>query len=152
LFNLLSDHLAKPYKNYGESPFVMPEAEWRYTEDRRGTLSSFKRIAIGSRIGPQYSFHCYRHGLVSRMVNDGISPLVIASITGHSLDQIATYAYVSIDTQRAALNQANGPKIVGSIFKKPVNSKPVTQNEEQPRTSDGKRGRLVQCGFTSTCR
>lgn len=108
LYALLLEHKAKPYNNYGEHVCVLPEAEWYYHDNIVRVKYQFDSIM--RRLGyEQFTFHSYRHGFVSRLVNSGVSPIVISSITGHCLEEIQTYAHVSVDAQRNALTQAGMP-------------------------------------------
>lgn len=49
------------------------------------------------------SFHCLRHGLVSRLKNAGVDTLVICSITGQSPATVARYTVINMDTKMKAL-------------------------------------------------
>lgn len=54
----------------------------------------------------EHSFHSFRHGFVTRLLNAGVDPITIGSMTGQTIEQIKEYAHISVDAQRAALSQA----------------------------------------------
>lgn len=60
-------------------------------------------IEYCTKAGLSLSFHCLRHSFVSRLANNGTPPMVIASMTGHSLKQIMSYAHIGMDAKRKAL-------------------------------------------------
>lgn len=55
---------------------------------------------------PNHSFHTLRHGAVTRMINQGVNPVIIGSITGQSLSTVAHYSHPSVDAKREALRSA----------------------------------------------
>lgn len=86
--------------------YCLPAIAMQYRIDRHKSLSvQFGRIAKA--IGLNKSFHCLRHGVVTRLVERGVNPALIASITGHSLKQIMAYCHPSLDSKRIALDIAN---------------------------------------------
>lgn len=97
-------HECPPYPEADQS-FVCQTLAQKYLFNGHATLSvEFGRIAAAA--GVEKSFHCLRHGCVTRMINAGHDSVVIRSITGHSTTrQVAGYAKVSIDAKRKALNQ-----------------------------------------------
>lgn len=52
------------------------------------------------------SFHSLRHAFVTRLINAGVDSIVIGSMTGQSVHQIATYAHVSNEAKVTALETA----------------------------------------------
>lgn len=89
-----------------DSPYVNPYMAGRY--DANMTSRDF--CAYSKRVGVNKGFHCYRHAFVSRLLNAGVHPLVIQSMTGQSLKQIAEYATISVTAQREALAKAKDQK------------------------------------------
>ncbi len=53
--------------------------------------------------GLSQTFHCFRHGFVSRMLNASIHPIVVGQMTGQSIETIARYSHISMDTKRRAM-------------------------------------------------
>ena len=93
---------AQPYYT---SPFIIPYMAGQYANGYRNVIQkAFCYLTL--KAGVDRSFHCYRHAFVSKLVNAGIEPIVICSMTGQSLNQIADYAHVSVEAQRDALAKA----------------------------------------------
>lgn len=91
----------------GADKYVNRGMAVHYLFDRHKSLGGqFKRLCqkAGVKFG---SFHGFRRSFVSRMVNAGISPAVICSLTGHSLPQVMTYVKVSLETKREAIQTAD---------------------------------------------
>lgn len=85
------------------SPYVMPMFHGhRLAEVHSGY---FRSMADEAGL-PEHSFHSFRHGFVTRLINAGVDPVIIASMTGQSMEMIQRYAHVSPEAQRAALDQA----------------------------------------------
>ena len=90
---------------YYTSPYVIPYLAGYYSAGLRHHIKKmFWRLV--RKAGVDRSFHCYRHAFVSKLVNAGIEPIVICSMTGQSISQIADYAHVSVEAQRDALDKA----------------------------------------------
>lgn len=52
----------------------------------------------------EYSFHCFRHTFVTRLLRAGVNPIVVASLTGQSLRIIQRYSRVNKDDKLNALD------------------------------------------------
>ena len=63
---------------------------------------------------PRHSFHSYRHGFVTRLLNAQVDSIIIQQMTGQTLDVIRDYAHISLDAKKAALQRA-----------RPLNTQPV---------------------------
>lgn len=102
----LGDFLRKLHAQpYYTSPFIIPYLAGYYASGLRHHIKKmFWRLV--RKAGVDRSFHCYRHAFVSKLVNAGIEPIVICSMTGQSISQIADYAHVSVEAQRDALDKA----------------------------------------------
>jgi integrase len=61
---------------------------------------------IMPRAGVKGTFHSLRHGFVTRLLNAGVDPITIGSMTGQSIEMIKRYAHVSYDAKLAALEKA----------------------------------------------
>lgn len=58
------------------------------------------------------TFHSFRHGFVSRLLERGVPPQVVMSMSGHkSLDTVFRYTHVSLQAKIDALEQGNGGKV-----------------------------------------
>lgn len=86
--------------------WVFPTMSGHYRYDQHLSLGHlFWHQA--KRVGCKFtSFHGFRRSFVSRMINAGANPAVICALTGHSLKQVMTYAKVSMDTKREAIQIA----------------------------------------------
>lgn len=92
-------------EHYMANPYVMPVMHGFYVGQRTILCNQF-RIACDAVGLPEHSFHSFRHGFVTRLLNAGVDTLIISSMTGQSRDQIAQYAHVSQDAKRKALDRA----------------------------------------------
>lgn len=110
----LYDHLLELHnKRKVESPFVLPLMCAIYTGPFTQVLvGQFRHICDDAGL-KEHSFHSFRHGFVSRLVNAGVDPITIGSMTGQTIEQIQEYSHVSpqakvnaLAQSRAALHQA----------------------------------------------
>jgi integrase len=113
----LDEHLRALLNNcaYPEHALVLPDMKtWWIEYDSSGKIGYGPELrrefrAIATEAGcPRMVFHCLRHAFVTRLLEADVHPIVIASMTGHSLDQLQNYAHVSLDKKRRALEQASG--------------------------------------------
>lgn len=56
-------------------------------------------------LGIKKSYHRFRDAFISRLVAKGVSPAIIAEITGLNLNRIMTYTNTPLDVKRAAINK-----------------------------------------------
>lgn len=77
----------------------------------RGGAIAYEFRILCDNIGlPNHSFHSFRHGFVTRLLNAGVDSLIISSITGQSLAIIQEYAHISNDAKHEALSKSRtGP-------------------------------------------
>ena len=55
-----------------------------------------RRLRNVSRLG----FHAFRHSYVSMLINNGVNPLVVRDLVGHTtIDMTARYTHVALDTK-----------------------------------------------------
>jgi integrase len=87
------------------SPNVIPDLAGWYVKGRADLVHEFKDICIGAGF-PQHSFHCFRHGFVTKLINCGVDSFTISDLAGISLSVLQHYTHVSVDTKRAALEKA----------------------------------------------
>lgn len=85
--------------------WVNPRFKAMYDGYRTKLAAEFRTICDACLL-PDHSFHSFRHGLVTRLIDAGVDPVTICSITGHSLDQLQEYAHVGIDAKRRAMEKA----------------------------------------------
>ena len=69
-----------------------------------------RRIRNVSRLG----FHAFRHSYVSMLIANGVNPLVVRDLVGHTtVDMTARYNHVSIETKQRAINTLAIPTLNG---------------------------------------
>lgn len=91
------------------SEYVVPDMRGYY--EANDLKTQFRVILDLAKISGDYSFHSYRHGFVTRLVNAGVNILTICAMTGQCPAQVQEYAHVSDEAKRAALDQAK--EIIG---------------------------------------
>ena len=101
---LVEHLLALKAEPYYESEYVLPDMK-QYYYHQNALLHHFTSLLAQAEI-TGVSFHSYRHAFVSRMVNVGINPKIIATMTGQTVEQIMSYSHVTVEAKRAALQQA----------------------------------------------
>lgn len=99
LIEMLQDWRVSRY----ESEWVVPEMRGYYELDL--LKRQFRAILDLAKISNDYSFHSYRHGFVTRLVNADVNLLTICAMTGQTPAQVQEYAHVSEEAKRAALQQ-----------------------------------------------
>ncbi len=100
------------------SEYVLPQVADRYQHNPSGISHDTKRLieAAGfqatdagesrrlrnvSRLG----FHAFRHSYVSMLIANGVNPLVVRDLVGHSsVDMTARYTHVALETKQQAIN------------------------------------------------
>jgi integrase len=90
---------------------VLPAMSYAYQNRRASLVMEFREICNGAAL-QRHSFHSFRHAFVSRLLNAGVDALIISSMTGQTLEVIQSYAHVSRDAQRTALDKARGTTAV----------------------------------------
>lgn len=103
----LFNYLLAAYNNReDERPHVFPRLEYLYREESQRVREAFRKIfdTVGL---PDHSFHSFRHGFVTRLLNNQVDAIIIASMTGHTLQQVLAYSHVSISAKINALNKGN---------------------------------------------
>lgn len=91
-----------------ERATVLPLMTWYYDtqNQRQQMIATFRAICREAGMHTDLTFHSFRHGFVTRLINAGVEPMVIASMTGQSLNILKDYAHVHPDTKSAALERA----------------------------------------------
>lgn len=85
-----------------KNPFMLPMMCAVYLDDHSTISHGFREVCDAIDL-PNHSFHSYRHGFVTRLLNAGVDPITVSSMTGQSLEIIKTYAHISNDAKAAAL-------------------------------------------------
>lgn len=98
---------AKDVGDDGE--YVHPGFQQRYARQRGRLVDEFRVICDGVGL-TQNSFHSYRHGMVSRLLNAGADISVVSAITGQSYNIIRAYAHISTAAKSEALARSRGAR------------------------------------------
>jgi integrase len=85
--------------------FVQPAMAITYQWDPRVLVSDFKKMR--NKLGFfNHSFHSLRHSFVTKLLNAGVDPITICSMTGHTLRELLTYQHISDQAKASALEKA----------------------------------------------
>jgi integrase len=107
--------LAKTAKER-ETPFLLHQMCTYYREQRSVLINVFREICDA--VGFRGSFHSYRHAFVTRLLNAGVDPITISSMTGQTLQIIQGYSHVSVNAKAVAL--AKSRVAMGLTAEKPT--------------------------------
>jgi len=97
-------HLLSLFNSKLDPVYVVPYQMHTYANSLH-LPSQFRTICNHCQL-PHHSFHSFRHGFVTRLLNAGVDPITIGSLTGQGLQQLSEYAHVSIEAKLTALNLA----------------------------------------------
>ena len=120
------------------SDYVLPNVAYRYQHNSGGISRDTKKLLVAAGLKPNDSgttrrvlavsrmgFHGFRHTAASMMICNGVNPLVVRDLLGHtSVDMTAHYTHVNMETKREALQNLNAlpclpqPKLIGG--EKPI--------------------------------
>lgn len=104
LFDVLKRLKDSPkYPSLGKGPHVFPDMAWTLPSAKGNATYHFNQILKKCGIPKGYSFHSFRHSFCSRLINSGVSILVVQSMTGQTLEVLQGYVTVSPEAKRAAL-------------------------------------------------
>jgi integrase len=118
--------------------YVLPNVAYRYQHNSGGISRDTKKLLVAAGLKPNDSgttrrvlavsrmgFHAFRHTAASLMICNGVNPLVVRDLLGHtSVDMTAHYTHVNLETKREALQNLNAlpclpqPKLIGG--EKPI--------------------------------
>lgn len=107
---------------HDSSDYVFPQVAKRYMSNPDGiskdTIRLLEQAGITTKTDTDtqrarkavvYSFHSFRHTFASMLSNNGISPLVIKDILGHSsVSMTSHYSHISLESKQNALNALCG--------------------------------------------
>ena len=99
------------------SDYVLPKVAERYQYNPGGISRDTKRLLKAAGMTPtdpgesrrlravsRFSFHGFRHSAASLLINNGINPLVVRDMLGHTtVDMTARYTHVALDTKIKAV-------------------------------------------------
>ena len=101
--------------------YVLPNVAYRYQHNSGGISRDTKKLLLAAGLKPNDSgttrrvlavsrmgFHGFRHTAASMMICNGVNPLVVRDLLGHtSVDMTAHYTHVNMETKREALQNLN---------------------------------------------
>ena len=101
--------------------YVLPNVAYRYQHNSGGISRDTKKLLVAAGLKPNDSgttrrvlavsrmgFHAFRHTAASLMICNGVNPLVVRDLLGHtSVDMTAHYTHVNMETKREALQNLN---------------------------------------------
>ena len=101
--------------------YVLPNVAYRYQHNSGGISRDTKKLLVAAGLKPNDSgttrrvlavsrmgFHGFRHTAASMMICNGVNPLVVRDLLGHtSVDMKAHYTHVNLETKREALQNLN---------------------------------------------
>ena len=101
--------------------YVLPNVAYRYQHNSGGISRDTKKLLLAAGLKPndtgttrrvlavsRMGFHGFRHTAASLMICNGVNPLVVRDLLGHtSVDMTAHYTHVNIETKREALQNLN---------------------------------------------
>ena len=86
-------------------PWVDPGFRHEYLGNKPELERQFRRLCNKANLW-RHSFHSFRHGMVTRLLNAGADSLVVCQITGQSLKTVQSYAHISMSAKRQAMDRA----------------------------------------------
>ena len=101
--------------------YVLPSVAYRYQHNSGGISRDTKKLLLAAGLKPndagttrrvlavsRMGFHGFRHTAASLMICNGVNPLVVRDLLGHtSVDMTAHYTHVNLETKREALQNLN---------------------------------------------
>ena len=101
--------------------YVLPNVAYRYQHNSGGISRDTKKLLVAAGLKPNDSgttrrvlavsrmgFHGFRHTAASMMICNGVNPLVVRDLLGHtSVDMTAHYTHINMETKREALQNLN---------------------------------------------
>jgi integrase len=86
--------------------YVLPAMQREYAaNESKGLTSKFARICEKAGVEGK-TFHGLRHTATSRMLNNGVPPSVVSSVTGHSLKVLDRYTHTPFEQARSIVMEA----------------------------------------------
>lgn len=116
--NVLYEALSSLDQN---TDYVLPSVAYRYQHNSGGISRDTKKLLLAAGLKPndagttrrvlavsRMGFHGFRHTAASIMICNGVNPLVVRDLLGHtSVDMTAHYTHVNLETKREALQNLN---------------------------------------------
>lgn len=92
-----------------EDFYVLPELRRLYNRAKSCAIQAGQiyRLIFDKLGMPKHSFHSFRHGFVTRLIEAGIQTIVIQQMTGQTLQALQQYAHITLETKAEALARMN---------------------------------------------
>ena len=119
-----------------QTGFVLQRMASLYALSPSDLSKEFVELCVKSGL-PNHSFHSFRHGFVTRLLNAGVNADTIGLMTGQSSAIIRTYAHVSLESRMDAVTKAN-------LLEETRTTNLPNQNEDTERTDTIRTPSLVQ--------
>ena len=100
------------------SEYVLPKVALRYQTNPGGISRDTRKLLLAAGITPtdegegrrlravsRLGFHSFRHFHISQLIANGINPLVVRDLVGHTtVDMTARYTHVALETKQQAVS------------------------------------------------
>ena len=100
------------------SEYVLPKVALRYRTNPGGISRDTKKLLLAAGITPtdegesrriravsRLGFHSFRHFHISQLIANGVNPLVVRDLVGHTtVDMTARYTHVALETKQQAVS------------------------------------------------
>ena len=105
------------------SEYVLPKVALRYRTNPGGISRDTKKLLLAAGITPtdegesrriravsRLGFHSFRHFHISQLIANGVNPLVVRDLVGHTtIDMTARYTHVALETKQQAVSSLTIP-------------------------------------------
>ena len=105
------------------SEYVLPKVALRYRTNPGGISRDTKKLLLAAGITPtdegesrriravsRLGFHSFRHFHISQLIANGVNPLVVRDLVGHTtVDMTARYTHVALETKQQAVSSLTIP-------------------------------------------
>jgi integrase len=88
-----------------DTNFILPMMNFLYRTSRGALCGQFSDSCERAGL-PNHTFHSFRHGFVTRLINAGVHPVIIGSMTGQGIKMIQHYSHVDGKARTVALATA----------------------------------------------
>lgn len=86
--------------------YILPAMHDLYERNRQALPNEFRKICDAAGL-PKHSFHSLRRGFITRLLEAGVDAILVASMTGQTLDVLKGYAKIGNEAKLRALEKAN---------------------------------------------
>jgi integrase len=90
-------------QNNANCTYVLPHAQDYLATGEKHFRHCLRKLFRRAGLSPKHRFHSLRHGFATRLLNRGVDSLVVASLTGQTLQVLQGYVHVGMQAKRNAL-------------------------------------------------